>query len=114
MVKGACVAKGGQGGHAWQGGMHGRGCMAGGSCMAAGMCGRGGACVAVETATAADSTHPTGMHSCSRRVQTSYNRIPDVLEERTVGMPLIITDVQPCAWLKSTSCWKICEYQEHP
>ena len=26
---------------------------------------RGGACVARETATAADGTHPTGMHSCS-------------------------------------------------
>ena len=33
-------------GHAWLGGMHGRACMAG------------------ETATAADGTHPTGMHSC--------------------------------------------------
>ena len=58
------------------GGMHGsRVCMAGG-----GMCGGdvhgsghawwgghawlGGACVAGETATAADGTHPTGMHSC--------------------------------------------------
>ena len=40
----------------------------------AGMCGRGaagacmprvgGGCVAGETATAADGTHPTGMHSC--------------------------------------------------
>ena len=34
-----------------------------------GMCGRGvcmagGACVAKETATAADGTHPTEMHSC--------------------------------------------------
>ena len=28
------------------------------------MCGRSGACVAGEMATAADSTHPTGMHSC--------------------------------------------------
>ena len=25
----------------------------------------GGTCVAVEMATAADGTHPTGMHSCS-------------------------------------------------
>ena len=36
-----------------------------------GMCGRGmcvygreGACMAGKTATAADGTHPTGMHSC--------------------------------------------------
>ena len=34
-------------GHAWQEGMHGR-----------------GLCVAGETAAAAGSTHPTGMHSC--------------------------------------------------
>ena len=27
--------------------------------------GGGGVCVAGETATAADGTHPTGMHSCS-------------------------------------------------
>ena len=33
--------------------MHGGGCMCGGACMAGNM------------ATAADSTHPTGMHSCS-------------------------------------------------
>ena len=36
-------------GYACQGGMRGRG---------------GGACVAVEMATAAGGTHPTGMHSC--------------------------------------------------
>ena len=46
-------------------------------CGRGGMCGRGrawlrgvlggggAACVAGETATAADGTHPTGMHSCS-------------------------------------------------
>ena len=39
-------------GHAWQG-----------ACVAGGMHGRG-ACVAGETTTAADGTHPTGMHSC--------------------------------------------------
>ena len=47
--------KGGNGGEkgdvrgegAWRGGMHGR-----------------GTCVAGEMATAADGTHPTGMHSC--------------------------------------------------
>ena len=65
---GACMAKGGvhgkegcvwQGGHAWwgeacvaKGGMH---CRGGGI---------GGLCVAGEMATAADGTHPTGMHSC--------------------------------------------------
>ena len=55
---GACVA----GGHAWQG-----------ACMAGAMHGRGhawqegcvvGACMTGEMATAADGTHPTGMHSC--------------------------------------------------
>ena len=47
-----------KGGRAWwgdvAGGVHGRG-----ACMA------GEACVAGETATAADGTHLTGMHSCS-------------------------------------------------
>ena len=62
------------------GGMYGRmghtwgACMAGGTrgrglCMAGGVHGRGGmhgqgACVVGEMATAADGTHPTGMHSC--------------------------------------------------
>ena len=46
---GVCVA----GGCAWQGGMHGKG----------GMLGRE-AHMALETATAADGTHRTGMHSC--------------------------------------------------
>ena len=36
------------------------------ACVAGGMHGREGACMAGETATAADSTHPTGMHSCLR------------------------------------------------
>ena len=53
-------------------GMHGRGgiraymagaCVAGGYDRGGDMHGRG-ACVAGETATAADGTHPTGMHSC--------------------------------------------------
>ena len=43
--RGACVA----GGHVWQGSRVLQG---------------GGACVAVEMATAADGTHPIGMHSC--------------------------------------------------
>ena len=47
----ACVG----GGHAWQKGVPGRG-----ACMA-----ERGLCVAGETATAANGTHPTGMHSCS-------------------------------------------------
>ena len=57
-------------GHAWQGCVCGRGvCMAGRACMAGGYaswgtCMAGGACVAGETATAVDSMHPTGMHSC--------------------------------------------------
>ena len=42
-----------QGYHVWQGGMHGRGHVWQGGCMAG------------EMATAADGTHPTGMHSCS-------------------------------------------------
>ena len=40
--------------HAWQGGMRGEG----GACVAR------GACLAGKTATAAGSTHHTGMHSC--------------------------------------------------
>ena len=55
--RGPCVA----GGHALQGvcmtaGMHGGGMCGGVIC--------GGGCAAGETATAVDSTHPTGMHSC--------------------------------------------------
>ena len=52
--------------------MHGRGHAWQGVCMAVGMCGGGGGeewqgvCMAGETATAADGTHPTGMHSCSQ------------------------------------------------
>ena len=77
-----CVAGGmcGSRGHAWwgacmaKGGMHGRGHVWWGrawrqACVAGGMHGGGhawqeGVCVAGETATAADGTHPTGMHSC--------------------------------------------------
>ena len=54
---GACMVKGG--GHAWQ--------RVGGMCGGGGMHDRGvhcgGACVAGEMATAAEGTHPTGMHS---------------------------------------------------
>ena len=35
-----------------------------GVCMEKGACMAGGECIAEETATAADSTHATGMHSC--------------------------------------------------
>ena len=64
MAVGIC-GRGGHGrGHAWQGM-----CVVGGvagMCMVGGVHDRGcawqGACVAAETATAADGTHPTGMH----------------------------------------------------
>ena len=64
LAGGACVA----GRHAWQGAMCGRGhawqgVCGGGHCMAG-----GGACMAGETATAADGTHSTGMHSCLKWV----------------------------------------------
>ena len=54
---GACMVGGHvwEGGHAWQKGVPGRG-----ACMA-----ERGPFVAGETATAANGTHPTGMHSCS-------------------------------------------------
>ena len=52
MAGGVCVA--GEGHGRGYGGMHGRGCALQG----------GEACMAGETATAADGTHPTGMHSC--------------------------------------------------
>ena len=57
-------------GHVWQGGMHGREHAWQGACMAGGMQGAWqegcvvGACMTGEMATAADGTHPTGMHSC--------------------------------------------------
>ena len=66
----ACIAEGmNSRGYAWQRacmaeGMHGRGaCMVEG-----GMCGGRGTCMVREMATAADSMHPTGMHSCSAMV----------------------------------------------
>ena len=60
-------------GHAWQGacvvgGMHCRG----GACMV-------GACMAGETATAVDSMHPTGMHSC-------LFMLPNNFSKTTIGM----------------------------
>ena len=67
-----------------KGGMHGRGAclVVGGVCMAkgrqfmvGGMCG-GGACVAGEMATAADGTHPTGMHSCLLLLRSLANHKP--------------------------------------
>ena len=59
----------GGGGHAWCGGsMCGGGGYAwqGGSVCGREACMAGGACMARETATAADGTHPTGMHSCQK------------------------------------------------
>ena len=47
---GACVV-----GACMVGGMHGRGCVAGGH-----------ACMVGEMATAADGTHPAGIHSCHK------------------------------------------------
>ena len=54
ITKGACMA----GGHVWWGI-----CLAGGTCVARKVC-MVGACMAGEMATAADGTHPTGIHSC--------------------------------------------------
>ena len=87
-MHGRGVCGGGQAWHGGVGGMHGRGgvhgrghpwqgCVWWGACMAEGVHGKGGACMAGgcvwwgvslcmagETTTAADGTHPTGMHSC--------------------------------------------------
>ena len=72
--EGACMAGG-----VWQGGVH----------------GRRGACVAGEMTTAADGTHPTGMHSCFFvffqgfvrielwRASTHWDRIASVFGELT-------------------------------
>ena len=57
--RGTCMA----GGHAWQGDKHGRGHAWQGGHVWWGLC-MVGVGVAGETATAADGTHPTGMHSC--------------------------------------------------
>ena len=61
------------GGHAWQGE-----CMAG-VYMVWGMCGRGmrgrEMRMAVETATAADGTHSTGMHSCCKENYQAYVKL---------------------------------------
>ena len=95
--QGACMAGGmcGGGMHGrecvWQGGMHGRGyvwqqgaCMAGDRCGRVcawqwGMHGRRGHAWQ-EMATAADSTHPTGMHSCSNYFHTLTKLISPSLE----------------------------------
>ena len=58
MVKVGMCGKGGP----WWGCMYGGGVLHG-VCVVGGAW-QGGACVAGEMATAADSTHPTGMHSC--------------------------------------------------
>ena len=53
--RGVCVQQGGMcgGGHAWQ-----------------------GECMALETATAASGTHPTGMHSCLLCICAQSNSRP--------------------------------------
>ena len=54
--------------HVWQGPCMAGGCAWRGACMAGGLWQRGhmwhGTCMTGEAATAADGTHPTGMHSC--------------------------------------------------
>ena len=49
-------------GRAWQGGMHDRGVCMAGACVVGGVRGWEGGCTG--GCTAADRTHPTGMHSC--------------------------------------------------
>ena len=62
MAGGVCMAGGMHGGgHVWQG-RH--AWQSVGHAWQGGVCG-GGACVAGEMTTAADGTHPTGMHSCT-------------------------------------------------
>ena len=67
MHVGACMGSMCDRGCAWQGGMHGRGSCVVGRCAWQGV--RGGGCVwrggVGDTATAANGTHSTGMHSCS-------------------------------------------------
>ena len=61
------------------GGICGRRCAWQGACMAGGMRGRGcawqGVCMVGEMATAADGTHPTGMHSCFKLFISMYKII---------------------------------------
>ena len=60
--------------------MHGRG----------GVHGWGGACVAGETVTAADGTHPTGMHSCYRRLRLLAVFL---LDEKSVTLSMKISKI---------------------
>ena len=65
--RGACVVDGNGGMHG--GDMHGRVvCMAEACVVGGGHVWQEGMCMAGETATAADGTHPTGMHSCYNHV----------------------------------------------
>ena len=74
--QGACMAREhacGEG--AWQGiYVHGRGHAWYGTCMVGGAWhgGERTACIAGETATAADGTHPTGMHSCLQMLTQGF------------------------------------------
>ena len=65
IAKGVCMAK--------------VGCVAGGAHGKGGMCGRGCAWqesrMAGKTATAADGTHPTGMHSCLQKFSSCRVRL---------------------------------------
>ena len=76
----ACVA-GGE--HAWQGGMCGRGrAWQGGHAWQ-------GACMAGETATAADGTHPPGMHSCLKYIFGT--KIANVVNENPQPQKLVFS-----------------------
>ena len=68
-------------GSGW-GGMHGGGaCVAGGACvtwgacMAGGMCDMGGGANTTRYDQWVGSTHPTGMHSCYKSINSSLKRI---------------------------------------
>ena len=47
------------------------------------MAGGGGrGCVATETSTAADGTHPTGMHSCSIKCKLNVVKYPKTMDKK--------------------------------
>ena len=83
---GACMVGAG---HVWQGGCVWQGaCMGGGVRGGGGMCGNG-VCMARGVATAADGTHPTGMHSCSQIVNgDSCDKVHNVLV-KTLENPVL-------------------------
>ena len=85
-----CVA----GGHAWQG-----------ACMVGGMHGRG-ACMAGKMATAADSTHPNGMHSCFCDVN-SIVAGPSEWAQLSIGLGCERFGIRPLASLLPAN--EVCE-----